>query len=55
MGSPQNSTVGQIVEPEKAGQLQTTGQPTKMVIQSGKLQLLVTLPRPAVSLFQTNL
>jgi xylan 1,4-beta-xylosidase len=54
MGSPQNPTAAQIAQLEKAGSLQTLGQPKKMNAKNGKLNLTISLPRQAVSLMRIN-
>ena len=54
MGSPQNPTAAQIAELEKAGQLQTIGQPKKMTAAGGKLLLDILLPRQGVSLVKVT-
>ena len=50
MGSPQNPTSGQIATLEKAGKLETVGNPMKKSVKGGKLQVDIVLPRQAVSL-----
>jgi xylan 1,4-beta-xylosidase len=54
MGSPQNPTKEQIATLEKAGQLQTVGQPVKTTVKGGKLVVPVSLPRQAVSLIKLD-
>jgi xylan 1,4-beta-xylosidase len=54
MGSPQKPTAEQIAELEKAGQLQMTGKPEKMLVKSGRLHTKITLPRQGVSLLKVS-
>jgi xylan 1,4-beta-xylosidase len=54
MGSPQNPTAAQIAQLEKAGSLQTIGQPKKMNAKNGKLNLTISLPGQAVSLIKIS-
>jgi len=52
MGSPQHPTPEQIVELEKAGQLQLYSSPEWLKIENGKTLLRFELPRQGVSLLQ---
>jgi xylan 1,4-beta-xylosidase len=54
MGSPQQPTIGQIAELEKAGQLQTVDKPIKSTIKDGNLIIVISLPRQAVSLIKLS-
>ncbi len=54
MGSPQNPTADQIDQLEKAGQLDTVGEPKKMKVDSGTLTLSTALPRQAVGLLKLD-
>jgi xylan 1,4-beta-xylosidase len=54
MGSPQNPTNEQIATLEKAGQLETVGQPIKKNVQGGKVVVDIVLPRQAVSLVKLD-
>jgi xylan 1,4-beta-xylosidase len=54
MGSPQNPTAMQIAALEKTGQLQTMGDPEKVNIKNGSLDISVVLPRQAVALFKLD-
>ncbi len=50
MGSPQSLTSEQKATLEKAGQLQTTGAPTRHSVADGRLTMTLSLPRQGVSL-----
>ncbi len=54
MGSPQNPTTEQIAELEKAGQLETVGDPKKCPVKQGNLEVNILLPRQAVSLLKID-
>jgi xylan 1,4-beta-xylosidase len=54
MGSPQQPTVEQYAELEKAGQLTLMYNPKALPIREGSAQLSFSLPRQAVSLFLLN-
>jgi xylan 1,4-beta-xylosidase len=54
MGSPQQPTISQIAELEKAGQLQTIDKPIKSTIKDGNLIIAISLPRQAVSLIKLS-
>ncbi|MFV8324438.1 GH39 family glycosyl hydrolase [Flavobacterium sp. ZS1P14] len=54
MGSPQNPTPAQITTLEKAGQLQTVGNPKKLDVKAGNLVVDIAMPRQAVSLLKLD-
>ncbi len=54
MGSPQNPTAEQIATLEKAGQLETVGNPQKLDVKAGNLVVDIVLPRQAVSLLKLD-
>ncbi|MGI8635505.1 MAG: GH39 family glycosyl hydrolase, partial [Segetibacter sp.] len=54
IGSPQNPTKEQIATLEKAGRLETVGEPVKKTVKGGKLVVPVLLPRQAVSLIKLD-
>lgn len=54
MGSPQNPTRAQIVELQKAGQLETIGNAQKLNTRENSLTLNISLPRQGVSLLKIN-
>ncbi|HEX9152451.1 MAG TPA: beta-xylosidase, partial [Flavobacterium sp.] len=54
MGSPQNPTAAQITILEKAGQLETVGNPKKLDVKAGSLTVDIALPRQAVSLLKLD-
>jgi len=54
MGSPQNPTTDQIATLEKAGQLETVGNPQKLDVKAGSLVVDIVLPRQAVSLLKLD-
>ncbi|TDD94709.1 GH39 family glycosyl hydrolase [Flavobacterium cellulosilyticum] len=54
MGSPQNPTSEQISILEKAGQLETVGNPQKLDVTLGNLVVDIVLPRQAVSLLKLD-
>ncbi len=54
MGSPQNPTAEQIATLEKAGQLETVGNPQKLDVKAGSLVVDIVLPRQAVSLLKLD-
>ncbi|MFV8376281.1 GH39 family glycosyl hydrolase [Flavobacterium sp. LB1P62] len=54
MGSPQNPTTAQIATLEKAGQLETVGNPQKIDVKAGTLVVDIVLPRQAVSLLKLD-
>jgi xylan 1,4-beta-xylosidase len=54
MGSPQNPTTAQIATLEKAGQLETVGNPQKRDVKAGSLVIDIALPRQAVSLLKLD-
>ena len=54
MGSPQNPTAEQIKTLEKAGQLETVGNPQKLNVKAGSLVIDIALPRQAVSLLKLD-
>jgi xylan 1,4-beta-xylosidase len=54
MGAPQNPTQAQITELERAGQLQTMETPSKMNVNSGTLQIQLSLPRQGVTLIKLD-
>jgi len=54
LGSPQNPTPEQYAKLKAAGQLQTMGPPQKMKSKDGSMELKLTLPRQAVSLFELS-
>ncbi len=54
MGSPQNPTAEQIATLEKAGQLETVGNPQKLDVKAGNLVVDIVLPRQAVSLMKLD-
>ena len=54
MGLPQNPTSQQIATLEKAGQLETIGQPIKQKVKGGKLTIPVSLARQAVMLVKMD-
>ena len=54
MGAPQQPSAEQIASLEKAGQLQTIGQPQVVPVQSGNAVVTVQLARQAVILLKIN-
>ncbi|WP_299284960.1 beta-xylosidase [uncultured Mucilaginibacter sp.] len=52
MGSPQKPTSAQISTLEKAGMLQTAGNPKTMTVENGKITMDLNLPRQAVVLLK---
>jgi len=54
MGSPQNPTAEQIKTLEKAGQLETVGNPQKLNVKASSLVIDIVLPRQAVSLLKLD-
>ena len=52
MGSPQKPTAAQIAILEKAGMLQTAGNPKAIAVNNGKVTLDLNLPRQAVVLLK---
>ncbi len=52
MGSPQQPTLVQIAELEKAGMLQKDGNPKTMEVNNGKISVDLDLPRQAVALLK---
>lgn len=52
MGSPQQPSDGQINDLEKAGQLQVTGKPERLIVENGIINIDTSLPAQAVSLFK---
>jgi xylan 1,4-beta-xylosidase len=54
MGAPQNPTAAQITTLEKAGQLETVGNPQKLDVKAGSLVIDIVLPRQAVSLLKLD-
>ncbi len=54
MGSPQQPTTAQIAELEKAGMLQTAGNPQEMVVVNGQLKININLERQAVELLKLD-
>ena len=52
MGSPQQPTAQQYAELEKAGQLHTLGNPTRLQVSNGRVVIPFTLPRQGVSLIK---
>ena len=54
MGSPQNPTPEQVSSLEKAGQLQTTGNPESLRVENGEVTVKMELPSKAVSLLKLN-
>ncbi|WP_291248360.1 beta-xylosidase [Flavobacterium sp.] len=54
MGSPQNPTVEQITTLEKAGQLETVGNPQKLNVNAGSVMVDIIMPRQAVSLLKLD-
>jgi len=54
MGSPQHPTKNQVIELEKAGQLETMGKTRVLAVVAGKLEIPISLPRQGVSLIQLN-
>jgi xylan 1,4-beta-xylosidase len=52
MGSPQNPTTAQIIELQKAGQLQTLNEAKKVTVKGGNVLMNIELPRQGVSLIQ---
>ena len=54
MGSPQNPTTTQIAMLAKAGQLETMGSPKRIIVDSGKMEINIELPRQAVSFLKLD-
>jgi xylan 1,4-beta-xylosidase len=54
MGSPQNPDKKQIARLEKAGQLETLGNPVKLKVKSGTATVALDLPRQGVSLVKLD-
>jgi xylan 1,4-beta-xylosidase len=54
MGSPQSPSAEQIKELEKAGQLETDGNPNDMITKNGQLTLNVSLVRQGVMLVKLD-
>ncbi len=54
MGSPQNPSAQQILDLEKAGQLQTMSTPLKMNVTNGELAIGLSLPRQGVTLVKLD-
>jgi xylan 1,4-beta-xylosidase len=54
MGSPQNPTKQQIIELEKAGQLQKMFLPAKLAVTNGELTIALSLPRQGVHLIKLD-
>jgi xylan 1,4-beta-xylosidase len=54
MGSPQQPTADQYAVLEKAGQLTSMGGSKEITSQDGSVELSISLPRQAVSLFILN-
>ena len=54
IGSPQNPTAAERAALEKAGQLETTGPPTRHRVANAQLTLNFSLPRQGVSLFSVT-
>jgi xylan 1,4-beta-xylosidase len=54
MGSPRQPDLEQISILEKAGQLQTSGEPEKMEVANGKLLYKISIPRQGISLLKID-
>jgi xylan 1,4-beta-xylosidase len=52
MGSPENPTVEQISELQRAGQLQLFGSPEWIRTNEGKADIKISMPRQGVSLLK---
>jgi xylan 1,4-beta-xylosidase len=54
MGSPQQPTSAQITQLEKAGMLQTDGNPQQLMVANGKLTMNIKLERQGVALLKLD-